>query len=243
MRRLLGVLALGLASPLVAQVEPPGVEDLIRQMSSRLALLESFRFTVTLAFDDVPVPDVKVKYAGAMEVSLRRPDRLRVSYRDELTAREVWFDGETVTVLSPDQKHWASVPGDASIDATLNRFAADYGASIPLDDLFFTDPYSVMMAGAKAHRYVGLSEIHGVACHHLIVGQEDVVWQVWIESSDRRLPRQVVITYSTLPMAPEFIAVIEEWDLNPTLPDSVFEPEIPADATQIDFRTLKETRP
>ena len=38
-----------------------------------------------------------------------------------------------------------------------------------------------MMVGAKAHRYVGLSEIYGVPCHHLIVGQEDVVWQIWIE--------------------------------------------------------------
>ena len=104
-------------------------------------------------------------------------------------------------------------------------------------------PYSVMMAGAKAHRYVGPSEIQGVPCHHLIVGQEDIVWQIWIESTDRMLPRQVVITYKTLPMAPEFIAVLKDWDLNPSLPDGKFQPQIPSTAARIDFRTLKETRP
>ena len=243
MRRLLGVLMLCLTFPVVAQGEPPGAEDLIRQMSSKLASLESFHFTATVGFDEVPLPEVKVKYAGSMEVSLQRPGQLRVSYRDERMAREVWIDGETVSVLAPAEGFWASAPAAASIDATLNQFAADYGVSIPLDDLLRKDPYSVLMAGAKAHRYVGPSEIHGVPCHHLIVGQEDIVWQIWIESGDRMLPRQVVITYKNLPMAPEFIAVLREWDLNPSLPDSKFQPEIPTDATRIDFRALKEARP
>jgi len=232
-----------LTSPLVAQGEPPGVEDLIRQMSSNLAALESFSFSATVGFDEVPLPEVKVKYAGSMEVSLRRPGQLRVSYKDELITREVWIDGETVSVLAPSEGLWASAPAAASIDATLNQFAADYGVSIPLDDLLRQDPYSVMMAETKAHRYIGLSEIHGVPCHHLIVGQEDIMWQIWIEASDRMLPRQVVITYKDLPMAPEFIAVLRDWDLNPSLPDSKFQPEIPRAATRIDFRTMKETRP
>lgn len=242
MRELVGIVMLCLASPLVAQGEPPGVEELVRQMSSDLASLESFRLSVSLAFDDVPVPDVKVKYAGSMEVSLRRPDRLRVSYRDELTAREVWVDGETVTVLAPGEGRWASAPAASSIDATLDRFAADYGVSMPLDDFVRSDPYAVLMAGAKAHRYVGLSEIHGVPCHHLIVGQDDIVWQIWIEAGGKMLPRQLVITYRNLPMAPEYIAVMREWDLDPELPDSAFRAEIPAAAVEIDFRTLKEAR-
>jgi len=243
MRRLFVVLMLCLSSPLVAEGEPPGVEDLIRQMSSNLASLESFSFSATIGFDEVPMPEVKVKYAGSMEVSLQRPGRLRVSYQDELIAREVWIDGETVSVLAPAEGLWASAPAEASIDATLNRFAADYGVSLPLDDFLRQDPYSVLMAKAKAHRYVGPSVIHGVPCHHLIVGQEDVVWQIWIEANDRMLPRQVVITYKDLPMAPEFIAVLREWDLSPSLPDSSFQPEIPSDAARLDFRELKETRP
>ena len=79
MRRLLGILMLCLASPLVGQEQPPDAEALIRQMSSTLASLESFRFHAVLGFDDVPVADVKVKYTGSMEVSLQRPDRVRVA--------------------------------------------------------------------------------------------------------------------------------------------------------------------
>lgn len=243
MRRLMGVLMLCLVAPVAAEGEPPGVEDLIRGMSTSLAALESFRFQATIGFDEVPMPDVKVKYAGSMEVSLQRPGQLRVSYRDELMAREVWIDGETVSVLAPAEGFWASAPAADSVERTLNQFASEYGVSMPLDDLLRSDPYLVLMAGAKAHRYVASSEIHGVPCHHVIVGQEDLVWQVWIEKGERMLPRQVVITYKDLPMAPEFIAVLSEWDLNPKLPDSNFQPEIPSDATRIDFRELKEARP
>lgn len=243
MNRSIGVLLFCLAAPLVGQEQPPDAEALIRQMSSTLASLESFRFHAILGFDDVPVPDVKVKYTGSMEVALQRPDRVRVSYRDALTAREVWADGDNVTVLVPEEAHWASAPAASSLDATIDQFAADYGASMPLDDFFRSDPYRVLMAGAKAHRYVGLSEVDGVPCHHLIVGQEDVNWQIWIESGDRMLPRQLVITYKNLPMAPEFIAVMKGWDLAPNLPESTFKPDIPSDAIEIEFMTLERVQP
>ena len=77
MRRLLGVTVLCLIFPWVAEAEPPSADDLIRQMSVNLASMESFRFRATVGFDEVPLPEVKVKYAGSMEVALRRPGRLR----------------------------------------------------------------------------------------------------------------------------------------------------------------------
>jgi len=243
MSRLLGVLLLCLGSPLVAQEQLPDANDLIRQMSSKLGSLESFRFTATVGFDDVPVPEAKVKYTGSMAVALQRPGRLRVTYQDELTSREVWIDGEAVTVLVPEEAQWAAAPAASSLDATFDQFAADYGVSMPLDDFLRSDPYSVLMAGAKAQRYVGISTVDGVACHHLIVGQEDVNWQIWIETGDKMLPRQLVITYKNLPMAPEFIAVLRKWDLNPKLPDSTFQPEIPSGAIQIEFITLEKVQP
>ena len=244
MRRLLGIFMLCLTLPMAARAEQhPSADQLIRRMSTTLASLGSFHFTATFGFDDVPLPDVKVKYRGTAEVYLLRPDRLRVEYRDELTSREVWVDGQTVTVLSPRENHWAAVPAAASLDATLKQLAAERGVSFPLDDFLLSDPYSSLMARAEAHRYVGTSEIDGVPCHHLIVGQEDVNWQIWIEAGDRALPRQLVITYRSLPMAPEFIAVFKGWELDPKLPDSKFQPAIPADATEIEFVQLERARP
>jgi outer membrane lipoprotein-sorting protein len=155
--RCLAALVACLASPLAGQETPPAAEDLLRQMSAKLASLQSFHFSAVLGFDDVPLPDVKVKYRGSMEVSMQRPGRLRVSYQDELTAREVWIDGETVTVLVPEEAHWASAPAESSLDATLKRFAADYGVSMDASVVVGTSVTSLPMGGEtvflKSQRY------------------------------------------------------------------------------------------
>jgi len=196
-----------------------------------------------VTFDDVPLPDTKVQYSGSMEVQLRRPDRLRMTYQDDLTARELWLDGSMVTILGPAENLWAATTAESTIDETLRMLATDYGLSLPLDDLFSSDPHSVLMGNVKADRYMGLHDVNGVACHHLIFGQENVNWQVWIEAGPKPLVRKVVITYKTLPMAPQFAVEVTGWDLNPTLSDSRFQPEIPDDAGKIDFLAVEEAQP
>ena len=226
-----------------AQAESPDPAALLQEMSSYLKSLESFELRANVTFDDAPLPDTKVQYSGSMEVQLRRPDRLHMTYQDDLTARELWLDGSMVTILGLAENLWAATTAESTIDETLRMLATDYGLSLPLEDLFSSDPHSVLMGNVKADRYMGLHDVNGVACHHLIFGQENVNWQVWIEAGPKPLVRKVVITYKTLPMAPQFVVEVTGWSLNPTLPDSRFQPEIPDDAIEIDFLAVEEARP
>lgn len=232
-----------MSPPATAQGASPDPVALLQEMSSYMASLEAFEFQANVAFDDVPLPDTKVLYSGSMNVHLRRPDRLHVIYQDDLTARELWLDGSMVTVLAPTENLWAATKAKPSIDATLSMLASDYDLSIPLDDLLVSDPHSTLTANVKADRYVGLHDVNGVPCHHLIFGQETINWQVWIEAGLKPLVRKVVITYKTLPMAPQFAVVITGWNLNPTLPDSRFEPEIPEGAGRIEILAAEEAQP
>ena len=87
--------------PATAQTVSPDPAALLQEMSSYLKSLEAFELRANVTFDDVPLPDAKVQYSGSMEVQLRRPDRLRMNYQDDLTARELWLDGSMVTILGP----------------------------------------------------------------------------------------------------------------------------------------------
>jgi hypothetical protein len=240
---ILAILPLSSGPSLSAQTVSPDPAALLEAMSSYLSSLEAFELQANVTFDDVPLPDTKVQYSGSMEVQLRRPDRLHVSYQDDLTARELWLDESMVTVFGPMENLWAASTAESTIDATLRKLASDYGLSLPLDDLFSTDPYSVLMANVKNQRYMGLHEVDGVPCHHLIFGQENVNWQAWIEAGTKPLVRKVVITYKTLPMAPQFAIVLTDWRLNPKLPDSRFRPEIPDGAAKIEFLAVEEAQP
>lgn len=229
--------------PAMAQVASPDPIALVEQMSSFMASLAAFELDASVTFDDVPLAYTKVQYSGSMKVQLRRPDRLHLTYRDDLTARELWLDATMVTMLEPKEKLWAESAAESTIDTTLQKLASDYGLSLPLDDLFSSNPHSQLTANVKADRYVGLHEVSGVVCHHLIFGQEEVNWQVWIEAGPKPLVRKVVITYKTLPMAPQFVVEVTGWNLNPTLPDSRFQAQIPDDAAKIDFLAIEEAQP
>lgn len=242
-RWVLALVLVSLGPSLAAQTESPDPATLLQEMSSYLRALDAFELRANVTFDDVPLPDTKVQYSGSMEVQLRRPDRLRMTYQDDLTARELWLDGSMVTILGPAENLWAATTAESTIDETLRMLAADYGLALPLDDLFSSDPHSVLMGNVKADRYMGLHDVNGVACHHLIFGQENVNWQVWIEAGPKPLIRKVVITYKNLPMAPQYAVEVTGWSLNPTLPDSRFDPQIPGDAVEIDFLAVEEARP
>ncbi len=241
---LLALIWVGSIASLGAQTESPDPATLLQEMSSYLKSLEAFELRANVTFDDVPLPDTKVQYSGSMEVQLRRPDRLRMTYQDDLTARELWLDGSMVTILGPAENLWAATTAESTIDADPEDVGRRlWPVASPRGSLRPPIRTPVLMANVKAERYMGLHDVNGVACHHLIFGQENVNWQVWIEAGPKPLVRKVVITYKTLPMAPQFAVEVTGWSLNPTLPDSRFQPEIPDDAGKIDFLAVEEAQP
>lgn len=60
--------------------------------------------------------------------------------------------------------------------------------------------------------------------------------ELWLEKSDRSLPRRLIVTYRSLPGQPNFIAEFSDWNFNthPSEADFTFQP--PADAVQIQLK-------
>ena len=81
----------------------------------------------------------------------------------------------------------------------------------------------------------GAATVRGIACHHLRLVQEDLDWQVWVDVGDRPLPRKLVITYKRLPLAPQFAAVLSDWELAPRLSDERFAFEAPEGALRVEM--------
>jgi hypothetical protein len=87
---------------------------------------------------------------------------------------------------------------------------------------------------------VGSSVVDGTRCHHLAFTEKTIDWEVWIEDGTQWVPRKLVITYKTLPGAPQFEAVLSDWDLVTQTPDALFTPALPPGAARIEFRAAAE---
>jgi len=224
-----------LKSPII----DPKANVLLREMGSLLKAAKNFYFTAEIMFDDLLPSDQKLQFAAYEEISVEKPNRIFTEYLSDLGAKRFWYDGKTVTLLQGGSNYYSSVKAAPTIDKTLDELMKEYGFSPPLSDFLYDDPYAVLVENVEAGFYVGLGDVNGARCHHLAFVEKYIDWQIWIEDGKQKLPRKLVITYKTMPRSPQYIAVLSDWNLKKTFPESLFRAEIPAKAVRVEF--LKAT--
>ncbi len=243
---LIFALALVAVAPTAALGEEPQdrprADEILRRMSATLAAAKSFSFHAEINFDQVLPSGFKLQYAGAVDVLARRPNGLHVDYRDDLSGKRLWYDGETLTLLDRNHNVVASAPAAADIDTALDEFAATYGVSLPLADLVVGDAHQAMIEHVKRKGWIGVHDVDGVLCDHLAFSGDRLDWQVWVERGEQPLPRKVVVTYKTLPESPQYMANLMDWDLSAKASDASFVAKIPTDAVKADFLEIEEVR-
>ena len=218
-------------------------EAVLQDMARVLRSTEAFSVHVEKVFDEVLRDGAKVQYAGAADVSIRRPDRFHVDYGDDLSAKEAWYDGEHFTLLDHLHNVYAQVPAAPPIKNVLNLLENDYDVFLPLAGLLRPDPSKEYGEGAHAQRYLGIHDVDGWACHHLLFQGDRVDWQLWVEASDQPLLRKVVVTYKKIEGSPQHVALLTDWQLEPSLDDGQFVAALPEDAVRAEVLTKNGGRP
>jgi hypothetical protein len=220
---------------------PPSPRHIVRAMSDHLAAQQAFRFHVETNFE-IFDQGQKLQFAGAADVEVRRPDKLSIDYRDDLSARRMWYDGSEMTLLDPHAGIYVSTQVPPNIDAALDHVERRYGLVMPLTDLLGEDVYSLIASRAQGASYVGLHDVDGASCHHLAIVGESADLQLWIHAGDRPTPCKVVIDYKLEPGRPAYVAVMMDWESDLQLPDSRFERSLPDDARKLEFLPIEEAR-
>jgi hypothetical protein len=242
-RRTSWLAAAGLAVAAAANAEaPPETEALLKQTFAALTGAGAFRFHAEVLADRVDDTGQKLQFAAAMDVAVRRPDRLRAEYTGDLVAKRVWYDGELLTVFDPDHGIYANMPGAGDVAATLAAAEERYGVDLPLADLARSDLWTLVESGVERVRRLGLHDVDGTDCHHFALRREHHDVQAWIKPGAPPLLCKLLFTYTEEPGSPQFMAVFSDWDFDPKLRDASFEPELPDDAVKAEFLARKDPR-
>jgi hypothetical protein len=244
--------ALALATLSGAQEQPPSppaepparnvearADQELKKMGEFLAKLPHFALEAEETFDELPDGELRRQLTNVRRVAVERPNHVAADATGDTLNRASWYDGKTITVLDKEHNVYATLEAPATIDATLDKVADEYGVVLPLADLLYADPYSVLMAGVTYGRYLGIHQAAGVACHHLAFSQDTIEWQIWIDAGDKPLPRKLVISYVQEPGEPQYTAVIRRWNLESSVPEGLFTFEAPENARKIDAKDMK----
>lgn len=222
------------ASP-PAPVVTAKAENLLKLMSAYIGSAQQFTFHADIAFDHVLPTGQKLQYLATEDVALRRPGGLYIEWSGDLGQRQFWFNGKSITLYDPATGFYGSAPATGGMDAMLNQVDTALGFSPPLSDLLYTDPYSAVDGGIQFGLDLGTTQVNGRECESLAFVGKSVDWQIWIDTGPQLTPCKLVITYKAQPSQPQFSAVFSDWNFSPRIADSVFTPDLPSDAREIQF--------
>lgn len=209
---------------------------LLQGMSDTLAKARTLAFKVRSLVPLQAPTGQYISLFASSRVLLQRPDRLFVESRGDLLPNDLYYNGQTVTVIGPARNFYAQqdVAG-SSLDAILDKELPAADSLAPFVDLLVSDPYARLTKDLSSALLVGQSTIGGVATDHLAFTSPAVDWEVWIGAQDK-LPRLAVASYRGAERQPSFSVEFSDWRLNAALPARAFDVAIPKDAVKLDFK-------
>ena len=224
-----------------AAAAPPQAEDVLRAMSKYLAKAKAYSYHGEVDFDQILPGGLKVRLSGAVDVAVARPGSLYVDYRDDVSDRVVWLEGGRMTELDPVGGTYAQISGPKDIDGMLAKLEKEYGVSLPLGEFAESDPHAVLTRGVDLAHYVGVHNVEGVFCHHVVLQSKDLDLQIWVEVGDKPVPRKLVFEYPNRVGQPQYTVSITDWSFDAPKPE-LFQAKLPKGVGKVEFLPLGEGR-
>jgi hypothetical protein len=219
-------------------VVAPQAERLLRQMSEYLGSADQFTVHAEIVFDHVLPSGQKLQFSAMEDVALQRPGKLYIEWTSDLGQRQFWYNGSSITLYDPSTPFYATTTAPADIDHMLDTVEPSTTFAPPLADFFYHDPYAALHGKIRYGVDLGVRDVGGRSCRALAFAEEDIDWQIWIDTGPQPTPCKIVITYKTHPSQPQFSATFSDWDFAPRIAPATFEPDLPPGTRKIPFATV-----
>ena len=220
--------------PASYQLEPKALA-ILQAASGRLAAARTISFVAVEAFEHLSRQGAPLVYAHRSEVTLQRPDKLRVIQAADGPASEFYYNGNTMMAFSPDENTVAVIHAPPTIDAALEAIYRAAAIYFPFTDLIVADPYADLRPGLKHAYYVGQSKVIGDTTTDIVAYNGDGVFvQMWVGAEDK-LPRLIHAMFLDDPDGLRHNLVLSDWQLDTPIPADVFAPPKIAGAKRIAF--------
>jgi len=222
------------ASPAKMVLEPRAM-DLLKAASARLAAAKSMSFTAVVSYEYPSQLGPPILYTMRYDVTMQRPDKLRVITPGDGPASEFYYDGKSMMAYAPAENLVAVADAPPTIDGALKAAFDTADIYYPFTDVIVTDPYAALTDGAILAFYIGTSEmIGGVKTEMLAWANPAVFLQIWIGADDK-LPRRIRAVYSADPLSLRHEMELSNWQLDAAIPADAFASQKAQNAPRIAF--------
>jgi hypothetical protein len=220
--------------PVKSVLEPKAV-DLLKASCSRLAAAKAMSFTVVISYESPSRLGPPLIYTTRAEVTMQRPDKLRVITSGDGSVSEFYYNGKTMTGFAPAENLVAVAEAPPTIDAMVHA-AYDLAAIyFPFAPMIAADPYAIISEGLTQAFYIGQSRVIGGTTTDMAgIVNKWVFEQIWIGAEDK-LPRMARAIFHGDPAGLRHQIEFSNWQLDPDIPADAFASAKAAAAMPIPF--------
>jgi hypothetical protein len=221
----------------VSLVDPAAVQAL-KAMGTHLQTLKRFQVSTQVTGERVLADGQKLQHTARAVLDVARPSKLHARMETARAQRDLFYDGKTATLYTPEKRYYSSVEFAGTLGGLMVALRDRYGFHAPLADLFEFGTPDAPLEGIESAMNAGQELVGNDLCDHYAFRQGKLDWQIWIRAKGDPLPRKIVITSRTDESRPQSVSVID-WNLKPRFSDAVFKFTPPRGSTQVEFVPLK----
>jgi hypothetical protein len=221
-------------APAEKKLEPKAI-DILKASSARLAAAKTMSFTALGIYESPSRLGPPLVYTTLSEVTLKRPDKLRVITPGDGPASEFYYDGKTMMAYAPAEGLVAVADAPPTIDGALKAAYESAAIYFPFTDVVVADPYADLAPSLQRVFYIGQSHVVGGTTTDMVAIVTDQLFgQMWIGAKDK-LPRAYRVTYLDDPSRLRQEVAFSNWHLDGQVDAKTFTSAKAAGAKKMQF--------
>ena len=233
-------LTIGFGAVTAARADEAAAKSLLKAMSDYMAAQKAVAFSYDSNLEIVTKDKQKLGLASSGTVTVRRPDKARVTRRGGFADIEAVFDGKTLTLLGKNANIYAQVDIPGTIDHLVDELRDKYHRPVPGADLLLSNIYEQLMPPVTNVKDLGSGVIGGIECDHLAFRTKEVDWQIWIAQGARPYPCRYVISSTLVEGEPQYSIQVSNWKTDDQVASDDFSFRNPTNARKIDLKDIPD---
>jgi hypothetical protein len=200
----------------------PRALDVLKSVRNRLGAARTLSFVAVDQRESRADQDTPRIQKNRFEVTLRRPDKLRVLvFGDAGLLSQVNCNGRTMLTYTPAAKAVSIVKAPPVIADCLKHASNTSATDSAFADLILATPSPDSASGLQRAHYAGRLPFRGTTADVISFSRDSMLVEMWIGTEDR-LPKEIRITSIDDPNLFRRTLTLSDWQINPPVPPEVF---------------------
>lgn len=206
---------------------------LLDRMSTVIGGLSSCSFKLQASADKSLAGTGTVKEHFSHEVYFAGPDKMHIQTQGPQHREAYWYHTDLLMYYSSTYNHYGFIDAPGTLIETIDLVHEDYDVDFPAADFFYPSFTDDLLDHSDVITYRGLVQVAGEDCHHIVASGPEQHVQVWLRNDTFTLPLRFAVTHLSDPLSPQYEGIFSDWQLNPYLPDAIFDFVVPETAKRI----------